>query len=729
MKTQSFAQLNVRRWLIVLLALGGLSALALTQTPVRAGMPGGMGAAPALLLTSTPAFTSTLKLEGGEISPHALAVDEAAGYAYVGDDSMPGWIIKIRLSDLSRVAALHLNAAEGLAGCGVIDSARGYAYFSVTSGLAYVPGKIVRIRLSDFSQIDTLTLDANDYSAATMVIDPATPTLYLGVSSWPDKAVKVDLNSFTRVGSINLQGTGDAFYSQVTTSALDQANGILYFSGRQLLRLAAVRLSDFTIIQEKNLSDGNTYVPGAAVFDFARGNVYVATRTLSGTDPAGDKIAKIRLSDLTEVGTRLPLQNAERNLHTAVLDPSGVYAYFSSTKDLGSASTPATIVRIHLSDFSRVDAITLLAGETDLLRVALDSPRSNILYTTDTDPGQVVRVNLATFSRTGVLQLRSAETNVRSAVVDPAHGFAYFGAGASSYPGLIVKVRLADMRRIDTLVLASDEHLMISGVIDAAAGFAYFGTSGVPANIIKIDLATFTRTGRIQLDSADGRPTSAVIDPGRGYAYFGTDAEPGKVVRIKLSNFSRQGTLTLDSGEDKLGSAVIDPAAGYAYFGALTMAGQVIKVHLDDLTRTGKLPLAGGEYLLSSAVIDPTAGYAYFGTQTAPGKVVRIRLSDFSRVDAITGTGYQNTFWSAAIDPVAQRAYFGTRYPIAPQIMVIDLNSFATLGSYLIDPSCTNLVSAVLDPTSGAALFGTDTGCVARITMGGHPLYLPLVVR
>ena len=170
----------------------------------RASMPGGRDTAPALLLTSNPAITSILKLEGGEISPRALAVDAAAGYAYVGDDSMPGWIIKIRLSDLSRVAALHLNAAEGHAGCGVIDGARGYAYFSVISGLAYVPGKIVRIRLSDFSHSDTLTLNANDYGAATMVIDPAAATLYLGVRSWPDRVVKVDLNSFTRVGSTKI---------------------------------------------------------------------------------------------------------------------------------------------------------------------------------------------------------------------------------------------------------------------------------------------------------------------------------------------------------------------------------------------------------------------------------------------------------------------------------------------------------------------------------------------
>jgi hypothetical protein len=77
----------------------------------------------------------------------------------------------------------------------------------------------------------------------------------------------------------------------------------------------------------------------------------------------------------------------------------------------------------------------------------------------------------------------------------------------------------------------------------------------------------------------------------------------------------------------------------------------------------------------------------------------------------------------------ALRAYFGTRYPIAPQIMVIDLNSFATLGSYVLDNNCTNLVSAVLDSVSGAALFGTDTGYVARITMGGHWVYLPSVRR
>src|SRR5258708_32801844 len=56
-----------------------------------------------------------------------------------------------------------------------------------------------------------------------------------------------------------------------------------------------------------------------------------------------------------------------------------------------------------------------------------------------------------TFSRVGALTLNAGEFALRSAVIDPAGGFAYFGTFSS--PAMMVKVRLSYSNPFDALTL------------------------------------------------------------------------------------------------------------------------------------------------------------------------------------------------------------------------------------------------------------------------------------
>jgi len=101
-------------------------------------------------------------------------------------------------------------------------------------------------------------------------------------------------------------------------------------------------------------------------------------------------------------------------------------------------------------------------------------------------PGIVVRVRLSDFTRVGAVTFNAGENGAVSAAIDTAGGFAYFGTLAS--PGIVVKVRLSDFTRVGALTLNAGEDKLASAVIDPAAGFAYFGTLTSPGIVAKVAL-------------------------------------------------------------------------------------------------------------------------------------------------------------------------------------------------------------------------------------------------
>src|SRR2546422_7476722 len=74
------------------------------------------------------------------------------------------------------------------------------------------------------------------------------------------------------------------------------------------------------------------------------------------------------------------------------------------------------------------------------------------------------------------LTLPPGECYFASAVIDSAHGFAFFGTDTS--PGRVVEVKLSDFTRVDILTLPSGEDHLTSAVIDSVdtAHPAYFAT-------------------------------------------------------------------------------------------------------------------------------------------------------------------------------------------------------------------------------------------------------------
>ena len=72
----------------------------------------------------------------------------------------------------------------------------------------------------------------------------------------------------------------------------------------------------------------------------------------------------------------------------AAIDPSNGYAYF------GMNDYSNKIVQVHLSDLTRVTALTLPPEETHLSAAVIHQASGYAYFGTHTDPARVIRVNI-----------------------------------------------------------------------------------------------------------------------------------------------------------------------------------------------------------------------------------------------------------------------------------------------------------------------------------------------
>jgi len=328
-------------------------------------------------------------------------------------------------------------------------------------------------------------------------------------------------------------------------------------------------------------------------------------------------VVKIRLSDFTEVGN-VAFSQGENNLGCAAIDTVHGFAYF------GTDANPGLIIKLRLSDFTEVGVLALddtpEATEEIFLRSAvIDTSNGFAYFGSDRSPGTIVKVRLSDFTRVGALKLNPGEDSLTAAVIDTANGFAYFSA--TPFPtGKIVKIRLSDFTRVGALTL-NDGERGSAAVIDPANGFAYFGTLALPGSIVKVRLSDFSRVGAV---TGTDSLLSAAIDTTNGFGYFGGTG--GRVAKLRLSDFSLAGEVVTGAGQ--LHTGVIDPSRGFAYFGSFGGPAQVVQINLSTFTQADTLTLNPGEDSLYSAVVDTANRAAYFGTATIPGKIVKVNLAD-----------------------------------------------------------------------------------------------------
>jgi hypothetical protein len=200
---------------------------------------------------------------------------------------------------------------------------------------------------------------------------------------------------------------------------------------------------------------------------------------LNGLSPLGTALPNFR-----EPGPGLALTRGDEYFYASIIDTEHGYAYF------GTHTTPGAVVKIRLSDFSRVGALTLNTGENSLWTAVLDEKNGYAYFGAYDAPGFVVKIRLSDFSRVGALALNESDYGPASAVLDTANGYAYFGMDTS--PGIVLRVRLSDFSRVDELTLHPGEDYLWSALLDPLHGYAYFASFTEPSIIAKVDLRSST---------------------------------------------------------------------------------------------------------------------------------------------------------------------------------------------------------------------------------------------
>lgn len=318
-----------------------------------------------------------------------------------------------------------------------------------------------------------------------------------------------------------------------------------------------------------------------------------------------------------------------------------------------------------------------------------------------------IRLGDGGMQRVGKLTLSSTfYSGLYGGAIDPAAGYAYFGTANSIDPGRLIKVNIQGALpfEVGATMLRPGEVNLDVVVLDPAAGYGYIGTTG--SHIIKFALGAGDTppayVASLTLAAGETLPWGAVIDtrdpnPAKHYIYFATGTAPGRIVKVAPGDGNspptRVSALTLQAGEDRPRRAVVDLASGHAYFATAGFTSpKIIKIALTSGTdlpaRVGTVLLEPNDpsnHGLGSAVIDTAAGYAYFGTYdavTIPARVYKVALGGSgppALVGSLTLGAGERELSTAVIEPGSGYAYFGTDHTYPGKVYQVRLGAGASL--------------------------------------------------
>ena len=401
--------------------------------------------------------------------------------------------------------------------------------------------------------------------------------------------------------TINFSVTGAGTATPATGSAVTDADGKASFS------FAGDRAGDYTVTASttyngQTVSDTHTVAldhqhllprrgrrpwPAARTTSPRRSSTRPATSPTSAPPPARARWSRSTWAPWPGWAPS-PCNSGENNLTLGGHRPRR-----RTSPTSAPAPTPAEVVKIDLTTFTRVGAITLATA----VRAASARPSSTPPGTSPTSAppstaaaGRVVKIDLTTFTRVGAITFAVGRDHRLLGGDRPRRRLRLLrGRGrATPPPGRLVKVDLATFTRVGAVTLVGRRRTSpTSAVIDPAGDFAYLGTDQLSEpRRSRSTWATFARVGALIVTASTSakraslsrRPTSAVMAPDGRHAYFGTSPgsspDPRQVIEIDLATFTRARTVTLPTGEGNLRSAVIAPDGANAYFGTATLARQ-----------------------------------------------------------------------------------------------------------------------------------------------------------
>lgn len=490
-----------------------------------------------------------------------------------------------------RLEAFLLEPGEDAPFAAVADPDGRYAYY----GMYGTPGRVVKVDLQTFERVGAITLEAGENELSSALIAPDGRYAYFatGFNVRPGRVIRIDLQTFTRVDAITLEEGEHA----IRAAAIDPAGEFAYF--------------------------GNGVEPG--------------------------RIVKVDLTNFARVDGMLMEHVSEAYFGSAVIDAEGRYAYFGGSyypTDLGTF--PAHVVKLDLANFTRVGALEVTPNGR--LRTANLDAEQRYLYVTSAMEGfaangAVSKIDLATFREVDYFYLEGVEGQIDTAVFDPAGRWALMATSMGAATRM-VHIDLETFSRVGQVPVGIGEDNMMSVVLSPDAKYAYFGVTGhsadpLPGRIVKFDTGTVCeRPDWLSASPASG----SVAGGGSGTLTVGLDAdgvEPGvlssqvciasndpaqpvAVVPVEMTVEVPANYATLTGTVSTLGHCSVDPAS---------LAGATLLFQGQGNVSTTAVAAADGLY---SAWLPASAGPLDI-TVSAPGHLDRV-LEDVQIVAGAVAT-------------------------------------------------------------------------------------------
>ena len=350
---------RARTWV----TFAALSAL-LAMAPVAAAQPTRIG---------------SLTFDAGENVANAVAVDPSGAFAYVGlDVSFPSKVVKVRTSDMTKVATLDIAGVNSVMALIMDpDGSHVYAAHNMT------PGVITRIRLSDFSADGSLTLETGDQQPWAGAITADGSLAYVATATSPARVVRIDLATFTRTGAADFL-SGEGF---VKSLAISPDGGAL-FAGTYTSPGRIVRVSTATMSRT-----GATSLPSTP---FSQNN---ASGVLVSPDGqrvyAGSSRGVVYRHNGADLGSQAALTGATTGtgnwMGGAAISPDGTTAWYVPTAVGGSTS----VFPVNLAAGAVGTGVPLPSGEDTIYASALDVVGRFMYLGAGTSPGKLIKVQVS----------------------------------------------------------------------------------------------------------------------------------------------------------------------------------------------------------------------------------------------------------------------------------------------------------------------------------------------
>jgi hypothetical protein len=350
-------------------------------------------------------------------------------------------------------------------------------------------------------------------------------------------------------------------------AVIDPTNGYAYFFGSYLVKLDIT--GNLPVKVGTNIFTGQF---GEGAIDPAAGYAYMPKSTglinryALGTGTNSPSSAG-SLALTGSGATSIVIDDSDPN-------PANHYGYVLCS------GTPATVIKVALSNFTAVSSVTLNAGENNFAWGEIDTKNgyayfaSYILFNAPAIP-QILKIKLTPGVnapiRIGITNLGATPVPLWTASIDTLHGYAYYATdnGTTNIPETVFKVKLGDGDALPTPVpfggvsFRTNEVQIVSQIIDPLGGYVYFNDDN-------------TYPGRVYQFTLNG--TNPPVEIGYLTLQAGTQTPPPNGVSGNNTTTNADGILPL--GEVYLRSAVFDPVRGFAYIGQDSRPNQVVKVQV-----------------------------------------------------------------------------------------------------------------------------------------------------